>query len=125
MLKKVTLIITLAYSVALSTVSLIRLNNLPDVGVSFGDKIFHFLAYCLLTLLWFSVFLLVFNLKKKKAIYFAVIFAIVFGIVIEVLQDTMTESRALDVYDVVANTMGALLASLVLWFKKKLYIKNF
>ncbi|OEK09716.1 hypothetical protein A8C32_10740 [Flavivirga aquatica] len=102
-----------------------RLNNLPDVGVSFGDKIFHFLAYCLLTLLWFSVFLLVFNLKKKKAIYFAVIFAIVFGIVIEVLQDTMTESRALDVYDVVANTMGALLASLVLWFKKKLYIKNF
>ena len=124
MLKKFALIITVFYSVVLATVSLIRLNNLPDIGVSFGDKIFHFLAYCLLTYLWFNAFIYSFKFKKKQAIFFAVIVSILFGIIIEVLQDTMTVSRALDIYDVAANTLGALLASIALWFKNNLHVKN-
>ena len=124
MLKFFLLILTVVYSVALAAVSLIRLNNLPDVGVSFGDKIFHFLAYCLLTYLWFNAFFYSFKLKKKQAIFFAVIISVLFGILIEVLQDTMTVSRVLDIYDVIANTLGALLASIALWFKNKLHVKN-
>ncbi len=41
---------------------------------------------------------------------YAALISITFGIIIEVLQDTMTVSRALDVYDILANTAGVLLA---------------
>ena len=118
------LIANLGYIIALATVSLIRLNNLPDVGVSFGDKIFHFLAYALLTLLCFATLSLTFSMEKTRAILIAGVFAIIFGILIEVLQDTMTEFRALDVYDVLANSLGALLVSVILIFKNRLQVKN-
>lgn len=124
MLKKLVLIANLGYIIALATVSLIRLNNLPDVGVSFGDKIFHFLAYALLTLLCFATLSLTFSMEKTRAILIAGVFAIIFGILIEVLQDTMTEFRALDVYDVLANSLGALLVSVILIFKNRLQVKN-
>ncbi|SFZ90777.1 VanZ like family protein [Flaviramulus basaltis] len=101
------------------------MDDLPDIGVSFGDKIFHFSAYCLLTYLWFSAFLYSFKFKKKQAIFLAFIVSVIFGIIIEVLQDTMTVSRTLDVCDITANTLGALLASTALWFKKGLHVKNY
>lgn len=124
MLKKLVLITTIGYIIALATVSLIRLNNLPDVGVSFGDKIFHFLAYAILTLLCFATLSLTFSLEKTRAILIAGIFAIIFGTIIEVLQDTMTDFRALDVYDVLANSLGALLTSVILFSKNRLRVKN-
>ncbi|GAA4800170.1 VanZ family protein [Litoribaculum gwangyangense] len=124
MLKKIALIITLIYTIALAIISLIRLNNLPDIGVSFGDKIFHFLAYGLLTFLWYQAFLQSFKFKIKRAIYSAVILSVIFGIIIEVLQGTITVVRAMDVYDAVANTLGALLVSIFLCFKNSLHIKN-
>ena len=124
MLKKLIFIATLLYTSALALVCLIRLNNLPDVGVSFGDKIFHFLAYALLMLLWFSTFLYNVKLKPNKAIISAFLFSVIFGIIIEVLQGTVTDFRSLDVYDVVANTLGALLTAVTLWLKKTLHVKN-
>nr|WP_262910958.1 VanZ family protein [Flaviramulus multivorans] len=105
-------------------VSLIKLNNLPDVGVSFGDKIFHFLAYFVLTFLWFNTFINTYKFKNRRAIIFSIVISVVFGIIIEVLQETITVSRALDIYDVLANTIGVLIASLVLWVKHILQVKN-
>jgi VanZ family protein len=123
-LKRFALIIAIVYSLALAIVSLVKLDNIPDVGVSYGDKIFHFLAYCILTFLWFNVFFNAFKLKKRRAIYFSIVLSIIFGIIIEILQETITVSRALDAYDVLANTIGVLIASLVLWFKDNLHVKN-
>lgn len=119
MLKKTALVLTIIYSVALTYVSLVKLNHVPDIGVSFGDKIFHFLAYSLLTFLWFGTFLFKFNFKEKKAITYAAIISIIFGIVIEVLQEVLTTYRAMDIYDVIANTSGVLLTVLVIVLKKK------
>lgn len=118
MLKKTALAITLIYTVALTYASLVKLNNVPDIGVSFGDKIFHFLAYSLLAFLWFGAFLFNFNFKEKRAIIYAAIISVVFGIVIEVLQETITVYRAMDIYDVIANTSGVLLTVLVVALKK-------
>ena len=122
--KKVRLLAALGYSIALGTVSLITLKDLPNVGFSFADKIFHFLAYSLFTVLWYLAFSDTFSLKKTKSIIYAVVLAILFGTVIEVLQDTMTVSRALDVYDVFANALGAIVAAIIIWFKNSLYVKN-
>ncbi|AUS07264.1 hypothetical protein C1A40_04935 [Tamlana carrageenivorans] len=110
---------TVSYTVLLATVCLITIKQVPDIGVSYGDKIFHFLAYGLLTILWFATFLLTFKITKKSAVGYALIFAVVFGIIIEVLQGTLTVSRSLDVYDMVVNTLGALLASFILIVKNK------
>ncbi len=112
------------YTLALALVCLIRLNNLPDVGVSFGDKIFHFLAYSVLTLLWFGTFMCYSSAGRSKTILYALVFAVVFGIIIEVLQDAVTDYRSLDVYDMVANSLGALLTAGVLWLKQTLQVKN-
>ena len=124
MLRIAVLLAALGYSITLGTVSLITITNLPDVNISFADKIFHFLAYSLFTVLWYLAFLLFFGIKKRKSVIFAVVFAILFGIVIEVLQDTMTATRDLDVYDAIANTLGALVAALIIRIKNSLYVKN-
>lgn len=55
---------------------------------------------------------------------YAVVLAILFGTVIEVLQDTMTSSRALDIYDAFANTLGALFAAMIIGIKNSLYVKK-
>ena len=124
MLKKVTLLAALLYSIALGAVSLMTLKDLPDVNISFADKIFHFLAYSLFTVLWYFTFKHYFSFKKRKSIIYAVVLAILFGTVIEVLQDTMTQSRALDVYDVLANTFGALFVAMIIGIKNSLCVKN-
>lgn len=110
MFKIFLLICAIAYTTALTTVSLMTLRNLPDIGVSFGDKIFHFLAYAVLTILWTFVFFYNFNYIKKKAIGYAFVISVSFGIFIEVVQGTATVARSFDVYDMLANTCGALLA---------------
>ena len=119
MLKKGALIAALGYTIILAGVCLMSLKGLPDVPVSFADKIFHFLAYFVFVLLWYFALFFFFNLKKSKAVLYAFVWAVFFGLIIEVLQDTLTASRALDVYDALANSLGALIASLVLWFKKR------
>lgn len=124
MLKKLALFAAIIYSGALLFVSLIKLTNVPDVGVDFGDKIFHFLAYFVLAFLWFGAFLYHFNFNKRKAIIYASVFSILFGIIIEVLQDTLTDYRALDVYDVLANTSGVLLAVALIASKNNFGIKK-
>ena len=123
-LKKYALFIAITYSLILVIISLTSLKGLPELGVSFADKIYHFFAYALLTYLWFAVFLFRLTTKRIKAICYAALISIVYGIIIEVLQGGVTTSRISDVYDGIANTLGVLLTSLVLLIYKKLPIKN-
>ncbi|MGC1205373.1 MAG: VanZ family protein [Flavobacteriaceae bacterium] len=124
MLKKSALLLVIIYTILLTFVSLIKPENIPNIEVSYSDKIFHFLAYCLLTFFWFCAFFYHFNFKKSKSIIFAAIVSIVFGIIIEVLQDKLTTYRTLDILDVVANTSGVILAVLVLVINKNIDVKK-
>ncbi len=124
MLKTYALLIAVLYSIALTTVSLIQIKGIPDVGISFGDKIFHFLAYSVLIYAWFNTLFFKFKFKKTSAILYAAIFSIVFGIIIEVLQGSVTSYRSSDLYDAIANTLGVLLTALVLLINSKTHIKN-
>lgn len=124
MLKKFALILVIVYTIILTFVSLIKPENIPDIEVSYSDKIFHFLAYGLLTFLWFCAFFYHFNFKISKSITYAALVSIVFGIIIEVLQDKLTTYRTLDILDVLANTSGVILAVLVLVVKKNIDVKK-
>ncbi|WP_242202874.1 VanZ family protein [Aestuariivivens insulae] len=124
MLKKYAYFIAIAYSLGLAFLCLINLGELPKAPYNSGDKLFHFCAYFILSLLWFNVFVSQVKLKKSPAILSASLLAFVFGIIIELLQSALTSTRASDVYDVLANTVGILLAALVLLCYKNKDVKN-
>lgn len=124
MRKNLLFLVSILYTLALATVCLIKIKKLPEIGVSFGDKIFHFLTYMVLAFLWFNAFFYTCKLEKKKALIYAALFSIVFGIIIEVLQGTLTTSRSFDVYDVMANTMGVFLTVIIVLVKNLITIKK-
>ena len=121
MLKKILLVIALLYTIALAVLSLLSSDDLPDVEVEYVDKFVHTIAYALLCLLWYSVLK---SFKFSKALLVAAAIAIIYGIILEVLQGTLTIHRSLDVYDAIANSLGALLMGSLLWVKGKMQVKN-
>ena len=124
MLKKLALPTAILYTIVLTLACLMSLKNVPSLGVSFADKIYHFGAYAVFTTLWSAAFVFNIKLSTKKALIYACGFAIVFGVVIEVLQGTVTAYRSMDVYDIVANSLGALLTTLILWQINKMQVKK-
>lgn len=89
-------------------------------GVKNSDKIGHFIAYFGFAIIW-SLFFFVRNKKSSKkdflnAVLKAVIFGIIFGIIMEVAQLVLTDYRQFDLRDALANTLGTLLAALIMYF---------
>jgi len=81
------------------------------ISLSHSDKIYHTIAYFSLGLTWLLSFPK--SLQKKKLKYAIVISCIIYGIVIEVLQATLTTYRTASLLDVVANTVGVLVAMMI------------
>ncbi|MCL5126878.1 VanZ family protein [Algibacter sp. L4_22] len=123
-LKKSALVFAVIYTIVLSAACLMSLKDMPKVNVSNGDKIFHFGAYAVFVVLWYGAFIFNIKFEKMRALLSATVFAVVFGIVVEVLQGTMTDYRSMDIYDVIANTSGALLTALILWRINKIQVKK-
>jgi len=97
---------------------------MPRVNVLGKDKTVHFLFYFVLTLTWN------FALQKKYknwALKYIIVFVVIgYGIVIEVLQEVLTKTRQADIYDVIANSAGTLVALIVIfWLKNKTFEKKF
>ena len=107
------------YTTALATLSLVNLNNVTAGSPKNSDKAFHFLAYCLLALVWYLVFKCGFKWSKTKSLVATGFLSISFGVLIEYLQGTFTETRQFDVFDIVANSLGVILTLLILVIKNK------
>jgi len=123
LVRKVFPFISVAYSLVIAVLSLIKTTPSEDLPV-YSDKIFHAIAYCLFALIWFLSLHYSFKKEKKQSINIAVVGAIVFGIVIEILQHTLTQNRQGDYKDVIANTIGACLAVLIINIITKRNVKN-
>jgi VanZ family protein len=86
-------------------------SNLPAVvNIPNIDKIVHFCFHFGFTISWILFFKK--ELKGKapddyKAYLISFIFSVFFGITIEILQSVFTTTRAADVTDILANTIGA------------------
>lgn len=121
MLKRWSLPIVLVYLIVLTIGSLGNVGGIPKLGFSFDDKIYHFSAYAVLTLLLYN-FIRTTNISRK--IMISAVVSVVYGIIIEALQSLLTDFRTPDYYDVIANTIGVLVAALFLMkFKDKLKLK--
>ena len=119
--RKVLLFIAIVYSITLAVFSLVSNDTLPYFGTNYEDKIYHFLAYALLNVLWFKVF---FAFKNNNPIAIAFGISIVFGIIIEVLQGQFTVVRDASIMDVLANSIGVSIVSLILIAKKDTIVKK-
>lgn len=110
-LKKGAVILVLNYAIALSVASFMNIKDIPNIGVSNEDKIFHAVAYFLFALLMYNYLK---TISVKRAILMAFITVVIYGIIIEVLQYVLTTHRTFDLYDAFANFIGALIASILL-----------
>ncbi|WP_420571792.1 VanZ family protein [Kordia sp.] len=106
----------IAWTIFITIISLISLKDAPKIGISFADKLVHGFVYFLFTIVWFFAFSKGFatTFLKKNALVLSAIFAIIYGICIEIMQATLVENRQGDLEDVIANTLGTILAVIVL-----------
>lgn len=107
MLKKYALLLFGAYAIVLAILSLVNLQTMPSLGSSFDDKVYHCIAYLIFAILCYN-FLRTTKCKQIGMLTFVI--AVVYGIVIEVLQGTIAIYRTLDIYDMIANTVGVIAA---------------
>lgn len=105
----------IAYAVALLTVSLIKVDTgSSPVQFEHMDKVFHFGAYVGLTLLWQIYYFIKNRIFHPQPSLWICILAVIFGIIIEILQGTATTYRGFEFLDIVANTLGVLVAYVIL-----------
>ena len=111
------LFLAIAWTIFVIVASLVSFNSVPKVKVVGSDKVVHFLFYLMFVVFW--------SLTKKQSYFkikyslLIVVIAIVFGIIIEILQGVLTKTRQADFYDVVANSLGAIVGCLALFCVKK------
>lgn len=108
--------LAIIWTVLITTASLVSFHSIPSVKIAGSDKTVHFLFYLVFVILW--------GLSRKqtyfncKYILFILTSAISYGIIIEVLQGVLTSTRQADFYDVLANTAGATVGSIILLLVK-------
>ena len=122
--KKSALLISVFYTLFLIVVCLVSLDGVPSPVIKHVDKIFHFLSYFILMLLWYNSFSKFFTNNFLKVIFLSFIFCVAFGIVVEGLQNTLTSSRTADIKDIIANTCGVLAGAILVKFLRKLHVKK-
>ena len=121
--KHLLFITALLYTGLIMYLSLINLADTPVSKLGVGDKAMHAGAYFGLGLLWliFSVFNSGIESFAKDIIVICIA-CIVFGTFIEVLQHMLTEYRQLDLLDVLANSIGVMVAGALVWLLKEILI---
>ncbi|WP_217875822.1 VanZ family protein [Flavobacterium sp. FPG59] len=95
--------------------------SVPLGSVSNLDKIVHAFFYLIFTILFYlSVKNSFSNTSSFKAMALSFFCAVLYGILIEIIQDKFTATRHADIYDVLANTTGATIAVLLIYFSNKI-----
>ncbi|MCF6296831.1 MAG: VanZ family protein [Flavobacteriaceae bacterium] len=101
--------------IATIIVAILSLTKVPDLSMGFNikssDKYLHIFAYFILSCVWY--FALQKKIKNRNFRYTLIISIILYGILLEILQGGITNYRTGDFYDVIANTTGIALASIL------------
>jgi len=118
--KKFWLYLAVAYSICILILSFINVDSFPEIGSDYDDKIFHTLAYTMLTLLWFIA-----GLQWRKLDIFRISLLVFgYGMIIEVFQGVFAAHREFEINDQVANLIGITLALPLFWLWKRLSVKK-
>ena len=98
-------------------------SGLPSVSLFKFDKLGHFAFHFGITVMWFLFWKTTYKNENKFALLKAFLFSFFFGVIIEIMQGTLTEDRSADIEDVVANSIGALIAVVFIYIFNKLFPK--
>ena len=109
-LKKALFFSAIGWTVLIAVLCLVKFTDLPSFGVSGADKYVHFTFHFVFTLLWGFYFWLKLKERTILKIVRVVILSLCYGILIEILQETCTTTRHADIFDVLANLSGAIVA---------------
>ncbi len=111
------LYIAILVTISIAVLSLIKFHpkEIPILTVS--DKVYHGIAYFVLMLSWLYSFYKTENFNQK--IKYLILGCFIYGIIIEVLQTTITSYRTASYLDVLANSIGILLAVLTFHFSER------
>lgn len=101
--------------------SLVKSEFIVVESISVSDKTYHLIAYFLLMLSWLYAF---FKEKKfQEYVKYIILGCFIFGIIIEILQGVVTSYRTASYLDILANTIGVLLAVVIFHvFEKKINV---
>ncbi len=113
-------LIAITYTVFVCVISLVKVQSPVKITISNLDKLVHFGIYFIFTIVWFGYFSGT-VLKKPifKGVLKASLLAFFVGVSIEVIQQLFTKVRSGDVNDVLANSLGILMAVFLLYQIKK------
>ena len=100
------LIAAAGYTLWLTAVSLTPLEGIELPSFRMADKIVHFFLYFFFVILWLKA-----STYFSHHLIYLLIIAVIWGIVIEFLQEYFIPTRSGDVYDALANTLGAISAA--------------
>lgn len=118
--KRVIQAITIVWTGLVAYLCLASSDNLPKVAVFRYDKIGHSSFHFGITIVWFLFWKTTFKNENKFALLKAFLFSFFFGLIIELSQGLFTTTRNSDIHDVYANSLGALIAVIVIFiFNKK------
>lgn len=83
-----------------------------------GDRFLHFVLFFVLSL----VFYWVVETTRRRALQFTLTFCtFILGVGSEILQDVLPNGRAFDVYDILANILGSVSATLCCaWYHRRM-----
>jgi VanZ family protein len=112
MVKKLLLPFAIVYTISLVIASLVNLKKIPSLGSSFDDKIYHFMAYVGLAFLW-TIYFKSSTKKHIKAIVFTSV--VLFGVILELIQHKLNPNRTYDNYDLLANCLGVIIGTLIVY----------
>lgn len=114
----------LLYTGVLTYLSLINLADTSVGKLGVSDKLMHLGAYFALAIMW--LLFMLFNAENERFAKNIIVVCgacIIFGTFIEVLQHMLTEYRQLDLLDVLANSIGAIVAGALVWLLKEFLIR--
>lgn len=115
------------WSVAIPLLSLASFRNLPDVPVlrfQGLDKVIHLLMYAALTSFW--LYPISMKRRTQPAIMLGVVLAAgLYGALMEVCQAVFTTYRSFDIFDILANLGGAMIAAAGFYLYSKWRVNKF
>jgi VanZ family protein len=112
--KNIYLLAALIWTSSILVLCLEPFNDLPKVAIKNVDKYVHFTFHFVFVILWSLYFNFKNATKLVKSAKIIVIVSFLFGILIEIAQQVFTTTRKADIFDVCANTTGAIAALMII-----------
>ena len=109
-------------TVSILVLSISDISSLPKFQISFEDKLYHFIAYFVLNSIWLLALLQKNGDQLRKHLLIS-LSIIAFGIIIEIVQESVTDYRVFDIFDILANSIAVGVSFFCFMLVKKSFLK--